>query len=179
VIYFPSRLSFCLPVAAFIYSELFSSLFFLHFYSLAHFLYRLFQSYWFCLCRKIYLFFASLHCFLFKFSADTVSIDTLLASRRGCIVPLTLEFSTFALLSFLRLCYHNFSFCYTIWVNLLCVNKDRKLTNQLMSYSKYIAIFYLVAPPSRPYRTHTHHKFKITLPNTDQAHHKISVNHYE
>jgi hypothetical protein len=25
----------------------------------------------------------------------------------------------------------------------------------------------------------THHRFKITLPNTDQAHHKISVNHYE
>jgi len=26
---------------------------------------------------------------------------------------------------------------------------------------------------------HTHHRFKITLPNTDQAHDKISVNHYE
>jgi hypothetical protein len=26
---------------------------------------------------------------------------------------------------------------------------------------------------------HTHHRFKITLPNTDQAHHKIFVNHYE
>jgi len=26
---------------------------------------------------------------------------------------------------------------------------------------------------------HTHHRFKITLPNTDQAHNKISVNHYE
>jgi hypothetical protein len=25
----------------------------------------------------------------------------------------------------------------------------------------------------------THHGFKITLPNTDQAHDKISVNHYE
>jgi len=35
--------------------------------------------------------------------------------------------------------------------------------------------------PSRPYRTHTHtnHRFKITLPNTDQAHDEISVNHYE
>ena len=42
---------------------------------------------------------------------------------------------------------------------------------------------------SRPYRihthththtrTHTHHRFKITLPNTDQTHDKISVNHYE
>jgi len=31
----------------------------------------------------------------------------------------------------------------------------------------------------RPYRTHTHHRFKIRLPNTDQAHDKISVNHYE
>ena len=27
--------------------------------------------------------------------------------------------------------------------------------------------------------THTHHRFKIKLPNADQAHHKISVNHYE
>jgi len=26
---------------------------------------------------------------------------------------------------------------------------------------------------------HTHHRFKITLPKTDQAHDKISVNHYE
>jgi len=26
---------------------------------------------------------------------------------------------------------------------------------------------------------HTHHRFKITLPNTDQAHDKISVNHHE
>jgi hypothetical protein len=26
---------------------------------------------------------------------------------------------------------------------------------------------------------HTHHRFRITLPNTDQAHDKISVNHYE
>jgi hypothetical protein len=26
---------------------------------------------------------------------------------------------------------------------------------------------------------HTHHSFKITLPNTDQAHEKMSVNHYE
>ena len=26
---------------------------------------------------------------------------------------------------------------------------------------------------------HTHHRFKITLPNTDQAHDKISVNYYE
>jgi len=26
---------------------------------------------------------------------------------------------------------------------------------------------------------HTHHRLKITLPNTDQAHDKISVNHYE
>jgi hypothetical protein len=26
---------------------------------------------------------------------------------------------------------------------------------------------------------HIHHRFKITLPNTDQAHDKISVNHYE
>jgi hypothetical protein len=25
---------------------------------------------------------------------------------------------------------------------------------------------------------HTHHRFKITLPNTDQAHDKISMNHY-
>jgi hypothetical protein len=34
--------------------------------------------------------------------------------------------------------------------------------------------------PSRPYRRlHTHHRFKITLPNTDQAHDKIFVNHYE
>jgi hypothetical protein len=32
---------------------------------------------------------------------------------------------------------------------------------------------------SQPYRTHTHHRFKITLPNNDQAHDKISVNHYE
>ena len=24
---------------------------------------------------------------------------------------------------------------------------------------------------------HTHHRFKITLPNTDQAHDKMSVNH--
>jgi len=30
--------------------------------------------------------------------------------------------------------------------------------------------------PVVPY-THTHHRFKITLPNTDQAHDKISVNH--
>ena len=28
-------------------------------------------------------------------------------------------------------------------------------------------------------RHHTHHRFKITLTNTDQAHDKISVNHYE
>jgi len=27
--------------------------------------------------------------------------------------------------------------------------------------------------------THTHHRFKITPPNTDQAHDKIFVNHYE
>jgi len=27
--------------------------------------------------------------------------------------------------------------------------------------------------------THTHHRFKIKLPNPDQAHDKISVNHYE
>jgi Fe-S cluster biogenesis protein NfuA len=26
---------------------------------------------------------------------------------------------------------------------------------------------------------HTHHRFKITLPNADQAHDKISVNHHE
>jgi len=26
---------------------------------------------------------------------------------------------------------------------------------------------------SRPYRTNTHHRFKITLPNTDQAHQNI------
>jgi hypothetical protein len=25
---------------------------------------------------------------------------------------------------------------------------------------------------------HTHHRFKITLSNTDQAHNKISLNHY-
>ena len=31
----------------------------------------------------------------------------------------------------------------------------------------------------RPDRVHTHHRLKITLPNTDQAHDKISVNHYE
>jgi hypothetical protein len=36
-----------------------------------------------------------------------------------------------------------------------------------------------VRPAGRPYRKHTHHRFKITLPNTDQAHEKISVNHYE
>ena len=32
--------------------------------------------------------------------------------------------------------------------------------------------------PAVPY-THTHHKFRITLPNSDEAHDKISVNHYE
>ena len=26
---------------------------------------------------------------------------------------------------------------------------------------------------------YTHHRFKFTLPNTDQAHNKISVKHYE
>jgi len=31
----------------------------------------------------------------------------------------------------------------------------------------------------RTVHTHTHHRFKITLPNTDQAHDKISVNYYE
>ena len=31
-----------------------------------------------------------------------------------------------------------------------------------------------------PYRTvHTHHWFKITLPNTNQAHEQTLVNHYE
>jgi len=32
--------------------------------------------------------------------------------------------------------------------------------------------------PAVPY-THTHHKFRITLPNSDEAHDKISVNNYE
>ena len=35
------------------------------------------------------------------------------------------------------------------------------------------------AAASLPYRKHTHHRFKITLPNTDQTHDKISVNHYK
>jgi hypothetical protein len=34
--------------------------------------------------------------------------------------------------------------------------------------------------PAVPYtHTHTQHRFKITLPNTDQAHDKISANHHE
>ena len=36
-----------------------------------------------------------------------------------------------------------------------------------------------VRPAGRTVQTHTHHRFRITLPNTDQAHDKISVNHYE
>jgi len=36
-----------------------------------------------------------------------------------------------------------------------------------------------VWPAGWPDHTHTHHPFKITLPNTDQAHNKNSVNHYE
>jgi len=34
-------------------------------------------------------------------------------------------------------------------------------------------------PAHRTVHTHTHHRFKITLPNTDEAHDKISVNHFE
>jgi hypothetical protein len=36
-----------------------------------------------------------------------------------------------------------------------------------------------ILPYGRTVHTHTHHRFKITLPNTDNAHDKISVNHYE
>jgi hypothetical protein len=52
-----------------------------------------------------------------------------------------------------------------------------------LSYSEPVVCVYDVAV--RPDRTHTHHRFKITLPNTDQAHDKnicgslrvISVKH--
>jgi hypothetical protein len=36
-----------------------------------------------------------------------------------------------------------------------------------------------IRPYGRTVHTHTHHRFRVTLPNTYQAHDKISVNHYE
>ena len=50
------------------------------------------------------------------------------------------------------------------------------LTESIRSDSQ---IFFRVLPAGRTVHTHTHHRFKITLPSTDQAHNKISVNHYE
>jgi hypothetical protein len=44
---------------------------------------------------------------------------------------------------------------------------------------RHIVICTAGFPAGRTVHTHTHHRFKITLPNTDQAHDKISVNHYE
>ena len=42
-----------------------------------------------------------------------------------------------------------------------------------------ITVVCVYGPAGRPYCTHTQHRFKITLPNTDQKHDKISVNYHE
>ena len=50
---------------------------------------------------------------------------------------------------------------------------DQQMHNYFTNYHTPTVV------PSWPDRIHTHHGFKITLPNTDQAHDKISVNHYQ
>ena len=53
------------------------------------------------------------------------------------------------------------------------------LTEITRSDSQIFCRVCTVRPAGRIIHTNTHHRFKITLPNTDQAHDKISVNRYE
>jgi len=55
--------------------------------------------------------------------------------------------------------------------------KDIKLKITPTCFGSYVIHYQRVQ--SRGRTVHTYHRFKITLRNTDQAHDKISVNHYE
>jgi len=50
-------------------------------------------------------------------------------------------------------------------------SRELYLTEIIRSGSQMFVVCLVVGPRARA-RTHTHHWFKITLPNTDQAHEK-------